>query len=35
MSLVNKSLKSWSIYAGIPVKKIKDRKKRLLELINK
>jgi len=33
MSLVNKNLEAWGIYAGIPVKKIKDRKKGLLNLI--
>jgi len=32
MSLVNKSLPEWSIFAGIPAKFIKKRKKRLLEL---
>lgn len=31
-SFVNKSLDEWSIYAGIPVKKIKDRNKKILEL---
>ncbi len=31
MSLVNKSLDSWGIYAGIPCKKIGNRKKNLLE----
>lgn len=34
MSLVNKSLDDWGIYAGIPVKRIKDRKKGLLKHIN-
>lgn len=34
MSLVKKSLAAWSIYAGVPVKKIKDREKGLLDLIN-
>lgn len=33
MSFVNKSLAEWSIYAGIPAKKIKDRYKGLLKLI--
>ena len=33
MSLVNKSLKEWGIYIGIPVKRIKDRKKGLLKLV--
>ncbi|MCF0124436.1 MAG: acyltransferase [Clostridia bacterium] len=32
MSLVNKSLEDWGIYVGIPCKKIKDRKKHILEL---
>lgn len=32
MSLVNKNLDSWGIYAGIPVRKIKERKRDLLEL---
>jgi galactoside O-acetyltransferase len=30
MSLVNKNLQSWGIYAGIPVRRIKDREKNLL-----
>ncbi len=34
MSLVKESLNAWSIYAGVPVKKIKDREKGLLKLIN-
>lgn len=33
MSFVNKSLAEWSIYAGIPAKRIKDREKGLLKLI--
>ena len=33
VSLVNKDLNEWGIYAGIPVKKIKDRKKTLLNYI--
>ena len=32
MSFVNKGLEEWSIYAGIPCKKIKYRSKKLLEL---
>lgn len=32
MSLVNKSLDEWGIYAGSPCRKIKDRSKKLLEL---
>ena len=35
MSLVNKNLNAWGIYAGIPCKKIKDRKRDLLELEKK
>jgi len=31
-SMVNKDCEPWSIYAGIPAKKIKDRKKNMLEL---
>ena len=34
MSLINKNLDEWSVYAGIPVKKIKDRKKGLLNFID-
>jgi acetyltransferase-like isoleucine patch superfamily enzyme len=32
MSLVLKSTESWAIYAGVPVKRLKDRKKNILEL---
>ena len=32
MSLINKDLEEWSIYVGIPCKRIKDRSKRVLEL---
>lgn len=32
MSLVNKDLESWGIYAGIPVRRIMDRTKKLIEL---
>ena len=32
MSLVNKSLDPWGIYAGIPAKRIKERSKKLLIL---
>jgi len=32
MSLVNKNLEPWYIYAGIPAVKIKERKKKLIEL---
>lgn len=35
MTFVNKSLGEWSIYAGIPCRKIKDRKKDLMELYHK
>lgn len=34
MSLVSKSLDPWGVYAGIPCKKLKDRKKDLLEKEN-
>ena len=34
MSLVTKNLDYWSIYFGIPVKKIKNRSKKILELEN-
>jgi len=33
MSLVNKTLEEWGIYAGIPAKKIKKRSRELLNLI--
>ncbi len=33
MSLVNQSVSEWTIYAGIPAKKIKDRRKNLLKLL--
>ncbi len=33
MSFINKSLPSWGIYAGVPAIKIKDRSKKLLELV--
>lgn len=32
MSLINKSLDSWYIYAGIPCRKIKPRSKKMLDL---
>ena len=32
MSLINKSLNKWNIYIGIPCKKLKERKKDILEL---
>jgi len=33
MSLVNKSLEEWGIYIGTPVKRLKDREKGLLKLV--
>lgn len=33
MSMAKQSLEPWSIYAGIPAKRIKNRNKRLLDLI--
>ena len=35
MSFVNKDLAEWGIYAGIPCKRIKDRRKNILELSKK
>jgi len=35
MSFVNGSLDPWGVYAGIPVKKIKDRRKGLLKFVEK
>lgn len=32
MSMVNRNLDSWGIYAGIPVQRLKERKRDLLEL---
>lgn len=32
MSLINKDAKPWTIYAGCPIKKIKDRKKKPKEM---
>lgn len=32
MSLVNKSTEPWGVYAGIPSKRLKDRKKNILNL---
>ncbi len=34
MSLVNKNLKEWGVYFGVPVKRINERSKKLLRLIN-
>lgn len=33
MSMTKKSLEPWSIYAGVPAKRIKNRSKRLLDLM--
>ena len=33
MSLINRNLEEWGIYAGIPAKRIKDREKGLLKLV--
>lgn len=35
MSLVNRSTQEWGIYSGIPVKRIKDRSRELLDLETK
>ena len=35
MSLVKENIPGWKIYAGIPAKKIKDRKKNILNLYKK
>lgn len=35
MSFINKDLEAWSIYAGMPSKKIKDRSKELITLSEK
>lgn len=35
MSLITKSLEPWSIYVGIPCKRVKDRSRNLLELEEK
>ena len=35
MSLVNKSIGVWGIYAGIPVKYLKERSKKLIDLASK
>lgn len=34
MSLINKNTEEWGIYVGIPIKRIKDRKRELLKFIN-
>jgi acetyltransferase-like isoleucine patch superfamily enzyme len=33
LSLVNKSLDEWSVYAGVPAKKIKVRSRQLLQFL--
>lgn len=33
MSMAKQSLESWGVYAGVPARKIKNRNKRLLDLI--
>lgn len=35
MSLIKHSLDAWGIYAGIPARKIKERSKNMLNLLNK
>lgn len=35
LSLVKKDIPGWSIYVGIPARKLKERKKGLLELLDK
>ena len=35
LSLVTKDLDPWGIYAGIPVRRLKDRKRDLLEIENR
>ncbi|SMP56925.1 acyltransferase [Anoxynatronum buryatiense] len=32
MTLVNKKLEPWGVYAGVPAKRLKDRNKKMLEL---
>ena len=32
MSMVKESLEDWYIYAGVPVRKIKPRQRKMLEL---
>lgn len=34
LSLVSKSLKSWAIYSGVPARRIRERKKDMIELSN-
>lgn len=33
MSLCNRNLEEWSVYAGIPAKRLKDRDKKILDLV--
>ena len=33
LSLINKSLSSWSLYGGIPIRKLKDRSRNMLNLL--
>lgn len=33
LSLINKSLDAWSLYGGIPMQKLKQRSKKMLELL--
>jgi acetyltransferase-like isoleucine patch superfamily enzyme len=35
MSLINKSVTSWGVYIGVPIYKLKNRKKGLLKFISK
>lgn len=35
LSLINKDTEAWSIYAGVPAKKIKERKQNIMELEQK
>ncbi len=35
LSLVTKDLDPWGIYAGIPVRRLKDRKRDLLEIVKR
>ena len=35
MSFINKDLEEWSVYAGIPCKKLKNREKKIIELSEK
>ena len=35
MSLINRSTEPWGVYAGIPARRLKERKRDLLELEKK